>query len=282
LAVANQKGGVAKTTTVHALTVAMADAGRRVLAVDLDPQACLTFSFGIDPDGLDRSLHEVLARRSTAADVVQLVREAPGGGSASLLAASIDLAGAESQLLAVTGREHALAGALAPLAAEFDVVVIDGPPSLGVLTINGLTAADALVIPLQCESLSQRGVGQLLATVADVRAFANARLAVLGVVPTMHDGRTRHAREILESVGVTYGLEVLEPAIPKSVRFAEAPALGRSIFEHAPSSPGAHAYRELAAVLLQRLDGMDGAGGVGGVGVNGGVRGGPGERAPAR
>jgi chromosome partitioning protein len=287
LAIANQKGGVAKTTTVHALAVAMADTGRRVLAVDLDPQACLTYSFGLDPDRLDRSLHEVLGRRSAATEVIRPLRTCGAGGSGgsvSLLPASIDLAGAESQLLSVTGREHALAGALRPVDADFDVVLIDCPPSLGVLTINGLTAADALVIPLQCESLSQRGVGQLLQTVADVRAFANADLSVLGVVATMHDGRTRHAREVLESMGTSYDLEVLEPPIPKSVRFAEAPSLGRSIFEHAPSSPGAHAYRSLALMLLGRLDGLGGLDGPGGLNasdrLNGG--GGGGERLPPR
>jgi chromosome partitioning protein len=230
----------------------MAERGHRVLAVDLDPQACLTFSCGFDPDALDRSLHDVLGRRAGAGDVICPV---PGtrAGSLWVLPASIDLAGAESQLLATTGREHALAGALAPLGDAFDVVVIDCPPSLGVLTINGLTAADALVVPLQCERLSQRGLGQLLQTVADVQTFANPRLEVLGAIATMYDGRTRHARDVLESVRAGYGIEVIEPTVPKSVRFAEAPGFGRSIIEYAPGSPGAAAYRALAERIVERL-----------------------------
>jgi chromosome partitioning protein len=259
LAVANQKGGVAKTTSVHALAVAMAASGRRVLMVDLDPQACLTFSCGVDPDALASSLHDVLARRARAADVIRQVGDRGEGGDGGdgglwLLPASIDLAGAEAQLLSVTGREHALATALAPVADDFEIVVVDCPPSLGVLTINGLCAADALVVPVQCERLSQRGLGQLLQTVDDVRAFANPDLEILGVIATMHDPRTRHAREVIEAVGTVYGLEVIEPAVPRSVRFAEAPGRGRSIIEHAPSSRGAAAYRALAAELAGRLD----------------------------
>ena len=242
-AVANQKGGVAKTTTVQSLGVALAQGGREVLVVDLDPQACLTYSFGFDPDGLDGSLHDVLARRVKVDDVI---REVPGVPGLHLAPATIDLAGAEVHLLAKTGREHVLARALQPVLADYEVVLIDCPPSLGVLTINGLTAAEAVLVPLQCEALSHRGVGQLLETVEDVRTFANADLRVLGVVATMFDGRTRHSREILGEVVARYGLTVLEPPVPKSVRFAEAPAQGRSILQHAPGSPGAEAYRALA------------------------------------
>jgi chromosome partitioning protein len=148
--------------------------------------------------------------------------------------------------LAKTGREHVLARALQPVLADYDVVLIDCPPSLGVLTINGLTAAEGVLVPLQCEALSHRGVGQLLETVDDVRMFANADLRVLGVVATMFDGRTRHARQVLAEVVTRYGLVVLDPPVPKSVRFAEAPGEGRSILQHAPTSAGAEAYRALA------------------------------------
>ncbi|MDA8185936.1 MAG: AAA family ATPase, partial [Actinomycetota bacterium] len=175
LAVANQKGGVAKTTTVHSLGAAAAEAGQRTLVVDLDPQACLTFSLGFDPDRLERSLHDVFVRRAPVAEVR---RQVPGVPGLDLLPATIDLAGSEVHLLTRTGREHVLARALQPVAADYDLVLIDCPPSLGVLTINGLTAADAVLIPLQCEALSHRGVGQLLETIEDVRAFANAGLAV--------------------------------------------------------------------------------------------------------
>jgi chromosome partitioning protein len=243
VAVANQKGGVAKTTTVHTLGAALGELGDRVLLVDLDPQACLTYSLGLDPAAITSSLHQVLLGRAEARDVMVRV------GAVTLLPATIDLAGAEMQLITRTGREHALARALAPVRDDFDFVLVDCPPSLGILTINGLTAADEVLIPLQCETLSHRGVGQLLETVGDVRAFTRPALAVRGVVATMVDSRTRHAREVLADVQERYGLDVLEPLVPKSIRFAEAPSVGRSILEHAPRSRGAAAYRELASSL---------------------------------
>ena len=250
VAVANQKGGVAKTTTVQALGVALAERGERVLLVDLDPQACLTFSFGFDPDGMESSMHDVLVRRAKVADIR---RPVPGVAGLHLAPATIDLAGAEVHLLSRTAREHVLARALEPVGADHDIVLVDCPPSLGVLTINGLSAAEWVLIPLQCEALSHRGVGQLLETIDDVRTFANAELGVLGVVPTMYDGRTRHARQVLDEVRTRYGLEVLGPPIPKSVRFAEAPALGRSILQHAPDSAGSQAYRVLAGEVIRLL-----------------------------
>jgi chromosome partitioning protein len=243
MAVANQKGGVAKTTTVHALGVGLGQLGERVLLVDLDPQASLTYSLGVDADALERSLHDVLLRRTSAAEVVVKV------GDVHLLPATIDLAGSEVHLLTKTGREHALARALAPVVGDYDTVLIDCPPSLGVLTINGLTAAREVLVPLQAEALSHRGVGQLLETIDDVRSFTNADLRVRGAIVTMFDARTRHGREVLERVRADYGFPVLEPLVPKSVRFAEAPETGRSILGHAPRSPGAEAYRELARVL---------------------------------
>ena len=242
-AVANQKGGVAKTTTVHALGAALAERGRRVLMVDLDPQACLTFSAGVDPNGLDRSLHEVFVNRTPAAEV--LIK----AGDLHLLPATIDLAGTEVHLLTRAGREYALARALDPVKGTYDVVLVDCPPSLGILTINGLTAADEVLVPLQCETLSQRGVGQLLDTIEDVRAYTNPALRVRGIIATMYDGRTRLGREVLDSVRGRYGLEVLEPPVPKSVRVAEAPSRGQSVLEHAGASASADAYRRLAATL---------------------------------
>jgi chromosome partitioning protein len=242
-AVANQKGGVAKTTTVHALGSAFAERGRRVLLADLDPQASLTFSLGVDPEALDRSLHEVFVDRVPAADVLLKI------GDLHLLPATIDLAGAEVHLLSRAGREYALQRAIDPLRSDYDVVIIDCPPSLGVLTINGLTAANEVLIPLQCETLSQRGVGQLMQTIDDVRAYTNPNLAVRGVIATMFDGRTRLGREILEGARGKFGLTVLEPPVPKSVKVAEAPARGRSVLQTASTSPSAEAYRSLAAQL---------------------------------
>jgi chromosome partitioning protein len=242
-AVANQKGGVAKTTTTFTLGAAFAERGRSVLLVDLDPQACLTFSTGIDPETLDRSLHEVFVDRIPADEV--LVK----AGDIHLLPATIDLAGAEVHLLARAGREYALARALEPLKPEYDIVLLDCPPSLGILTINGLTAADEVLIPLQCETLSQRGVGQLLQTIDDVRDYTNPSLKVRGVIPTMFDSRTRLGRDVLDGVRNRFGLPVLEPPVPKSVRVAEAPGQRCTVLQHAGSSPSAAAYRQLAARL---------------------------------
>jgi len=241
VAVANQKGGVAKTTTVASVGAALAEMGRRVLLVDLDPQACLTFSLGLDPDGLDLSLHEVLLGRIGALMAVQ--RTADG---VDLMPATIELAGTEAQLLTRTGREFALKMALEELLPDYDDVLLDCSPSLGVLTINALTAARHVLIPLQCETLSHRGVGQLLDTVHDVQRLTNRTLSVMGVLPTLYDARTTHARAVLADVSTRYSLRILEPAIAKSVRFAEAPAVGRSILATSSRTPGAQAYREFA------------------------------------
>lgn len=244
IAVANQKGGVAKTTTVASLGVALAELGQRVLVVDLDPQACLTFSLGLDPETLDISVHDVLLGRAPTAAAISKTDE-----GISLLPATIDLAGTEAQLLTRTGREFVLRSALEDLGVEYDVVLLDCSPSLGVLTINALTAAGEVLIPLQCETLSHRGVGQLLDTVADVRRITNRGLVVLGVLPTLFDARTNHSRAVLEDIHDRYGLAVLAPPIPRSIKFAEAPAGGRSVLAGG-SFKGAAAYRDLAVRLL--------------------------------
>jgi chromosome partitioning protein len=249
LAVANQKGGVAKTTSVASIGAALAELGQQVLLVDLDPQACLTFSLGIDPEDLELSVHHVLTK---GVDPAEVVLETDDG--VDLLPATIELARAEADLLTRTGREHVLKGALDDLAATtaYDWVLLDCPPSLGVLTVAALTAADGVLIPLQCETLSHRGVGQLLDTVHDVRRFTNRDLEVWGVLPTLYDGRTNHARTVLETISDTYDLEVIEPPIPKTIKFAEAPAAGRSILKTSRSSKGARAYRDVAATLQVR------------------------------
>ena len=246
LAVANQKGGVAKTTTVASLGSALAERGSRVLLVDLDPQSCLTFSLGIDPEDLELSLHHVLTKGVDPTEVLVTTEE-----GVDLLPATIELARAEADLLTRTGREYVIRTALEEL-DEYDWVFLDCPPSLGVLTVAALTAADGVLIPLQCETLSHRGVGQLLDTVHDVRRFTNRGLEVWGVLPTLYDGRTNHARAVLDNISETYDLEVLEPPIPKSIRFAEAPAAGRSILRTARGHRGADAYREVAKALTER------------------------------
>jgi len=251
LAVANQKGGVAKTTTVASLGVALQELGRRVLLVDLDPQACLTFSLGVDPDTLAISVHEVLLGDLAIGDAIVATADGP-----SLLPATIDLATTESMLLTRTGREYALRTALTDLSSTvdepFDHVIIDCPPSLGVLTINGLTAATDLLIPLQCETLSHRGVGQLLKTVKDIQRMTNPGLHVLGVLPTLYDARTLHSRDVLYDVTDRYGISVLDPPIGRSVRFAEAPAAGRSVLATAGRTKGAQAYRQHAERIAAR------------------------------
>jgi chromosome partitioning protein len=250
LAVANQKGGVAKTTSVASIGAALVELGHRVLLVDLDPQACLTFSLGIDPEDLEVSVHHVLTKGVAPSEVVLPTPEGP-----DLMPATIELARAEADLLTRTGREHVITSMLEDLAesgVDYDWVLLDCPPSLGVLTVAALTAAEGVVVPLQCETLSHRGVGQLLDTVHDVRRFTNRRLSVWGVLPTMYDGRTNHARTVLETISATYDLDVIEPPIPKTIKFAEAPAAGRSILATSRTSKGAAAYREVAANLVAR------------------------------
>ncbi len=248
IAFANQKGGVAKTTTVHSLGDAYTEMGSAVLLVDLDPQACLTYAMGVDAAELDVTLHDVFAGRTSAASVVVENEDGP-----DLLPASIDLAGAEVHLLTKTGREFVLARALKSLRGSYSHILIDCGPSLGILTINGLTAADWVVIPFQCDTLSHRGVRQLLETVSDVRSFTNEDLGVLGGVATLFDGRTRLAREVLDTVADDYGLTVFDPPIPKSVRAAEAPGRGRSVLTHASTSKPAVAYRALAKSMERAL-----------------------------
>ncbi len=244
LAVANQKGGVAKTTTVASLGAAMTELGKRVLLVDLDPQGCLTFSLGQDPDKLAVSVHEVLLGDvDTNAALVQTVE------GMTLLPANIDLAGAEAMLLMRAGREYALKRGLAKVNEDFDVVIIDCPPSLGVLTLNGLTAAAEVIVPLQCETLAHRGVGQFLRTVTDIQQITNPDLALLGALPTLYDSRTTHSRDVLFDVVDRYELAVLAPPIPRTVRFAEATASGSSVLT-GRKNKGAQAYRELAEGLL--------------------------------
>ena len=253
LAVANQKGGVAKTTTVASIGAALAEMGHRVLLVDLDPQACLTFSLGVDPEDLELSVHHVLTKGLAPAEAILETED-----GVDLLPATIELARAEADLLTRTGREQVLRGVVEDLAESgttYDWILLDCPPSLGVLTVAALTAAEGVLIPLQCETLSHRGVGQLLDTVHDVRRFTNKGLEVWGVLPTLYDGRTNHSRTVLETISETYDLEVVEPPIPKTIKFAEAPARGRSILATSRSSKGAKAYREVADNLVRRVSG---------------------------
>jgi chromosome partitioning protein len=245
LALANQKGGVAKTTSVASIGAALAEDGHRVLLVDLDPQGSLTFSLGIDPEELELTVAEVLLGKIGARDAIVTTDE-----GLALLPANVALAEAEENLVSRTGREQRLRVALAKVADDYDWIVLDCPPALGVLTIGALSAADEVLIPLQAETLSHRGVGQLLDTIHDVRQFINPDLVIRGVLATMYDGRTAHARNVLAAIGETYDLEVIDPPIPKTIRFAEAPAIGRSILSTARTHKGAEAYRAVARALV--------------------------------
>ena len=244
VAFANQKGGVAKTTSTLAIGASLAAMGSRTLLIDLDPQGCLSFSLGLDSDALDLTVHDVLVGRTPIGKTIHQLAEV------DIVPANIDLAGAEAYLLTRTGREYALRTALEDVQIHYDWILLDCPPSLGVLTINALTASDAVIIPMQCEALSHRGVGQLLETIDDVRRLTNRSIEVIGILPTLYDGRTQHAQEILDDVGRRYRLPVLQPPIRKSIRFAEAPRSGRSIIKFAPSHAGADSYRTIARSLL--------------------------------
>jgi chromosome partitioning protein len=250
LAVANQKGGVAKTTTVVSLAAALVEQGRRVLVVDLDAQACATFSMGLDPEDLTRTGADVFLPVPAPEPAESVLVRTPDG--ADLLPAAIDLAGADRALAGVVGREYVVREAIAPLADRYDWILLDCSPSLGIVTINALTAADAVLVPLQCETLSHRGVGQLMETIADVQRLTNPRLRVAGILPTLFDGRTTHARAVLADLGPRYGVRVFSP-ISRSIRFAEAPAAGRSILATVPGSRGAEDYRRLARELAEAV-----------------------------
>jgi chromosome partitioning protein len=244
IAFANQKGGVGKTTSALTVAAAMAELDRAVLVVDLDPQACLTFSLGYDPDSVQPSLHDTVVGRAPLVQTILQHREV------DLAPSNIDLAGAEVTLLSRTGREYLLRGELADLLDSYDRIIIDCPPSLGVLTINGLTAADEVVIPVQCETLSHRGVAQLLETIQDVRRLTNRTLETRGVLATLFDPRTNHSRDVLRDLLARYDLPLIGPPVRKSVRFAEAPTEGASVLRLSASIPGAAAYRAIARELL--------------------------------
>jgi len=242
-AVANQKGGVAKTTTVVSLAAALTELDLAVLVVDLDPQSALTFSLGYDAEQLTPTMHDVLGR---GAPIERVIRQ---HAETDVAVSNSDLAGAEVTLASRAGREFRLRSALEPLRETYDIVLVDCPPSLGVLTLNGLTAADRLVVPVQCETLAHRGVAQLLETVADVKQLTNRDLQVAGFVATMYDSRTRHGAAVVADVAERYDLPLLGVPVRASVRFAEAPHAGRSILSYAGRVPGAAAYRVIAAEL---------------------------------
>ena len=243
IAFANQKGGVAKTTTTLNLGVALMENGKRVLAVDLDPQGNLTMSQGWNPDEIERSLFDVLVHKLP---ITEIVRQ----GEIDVAVSSIDLAGAELALSSMIGRERALDKALLPVREEYDYILIDTPPSLGLLTINALVASDGVIVPVQCEYLSLRGLVQLENTLTMIRENLNPKVAIQGILPTMYDKRLLHSKEAVEILRENFGDLVLETKIRKTVRYAEAPVKGQSIMKYDPSGDAALAYRLLAKEVL--------------------------------
>jgi chromosome partitioning protein len=243
IALANQKGGVGKTTTTINLGAALAEQGRRVLLVDMDPQGALSVGLGLNPMALDRTVYNLLLEPK--ADPVAAITTTKVD-RLDLLPSNIDLAAAEVLLVGEVAREQALARVLRPLRKRYDYLLVDCPPSLGLLTVNALTAADAVLVPLECEYFALRGMALLMDTIEKVRERLNPELDVLGILATMYDPRTVHGREVLGRVEDAFGDRVFRTVISKTIRFAEAPVAGESILTYAGSSTGAAAYRELA------------------------------------
>ena len=240
---ANQKGGVAKTTTTLNLAVAFKERGFRVLVIDLDPQGNLTMSQGMNPDSIERSMFDVLVHRLP---ISEIIHEA----EVDVAVSSIDLAGAELALSSMIGRERALEKSLLEVRDRYDFIMIDTPPSLGLLTINAFVAATGVIVPVQCEYLSLRGLVQLENTLAMVRENLNPDVKIEGILPTMFDRRTLHSREAVEILEENFGDLVFKTRIRKTVRYAEAPVKGSSVLKYDPSGTAAEAYRELAKEVL--------------------------------
>lgn len=243
IAFANQKGGVAKTTTTLNLAVAFSESGYRVLCVDLDPQGNLTMSQGIDPDKVEKSLYDVLVHDMPISEIIQH-REI------DIAVASIDLAGAEIAMSTKIGRERSLEKALKEVSGDYDFICIDTPPSLGLLTINALTAATRVIVPVQCEYLSMRGLVQLQNTLKMIQENLNPDVRIEGILPTMLDSRTVHAKEAVEILEENFGDLVFKSRIRKAIKFAEAPVKGASVLKYDPQGNAAGYYRELAKEVL--------------------------------
>ena len=243
IAFANQKGGVAKTTTALNLAVAFKESGHRVLAVDMDPQGNLTMSQGVDPDKVEKSMFDVLVHRIPIKEVI-VEREI------DVAVASIDLAGAEIAMSTQIGRERSLQKGLDAVKEDYDFVCIDTPPSLGLLTVNALTAANKVIVPVQCEYLSMRGLVQLQNTLQMIRENLNPGVEIEGILPTMLDSRTVHAKEAVEILEENFGDLVFKSRIRKTIKFAEAPVRGTSVIKYDPEGKAAGAYRELAKEVL--------------------------------
>jgi chromosome partitioning protein len=245
----NQKGGVGKTTSTVSLGAALAGYGRKVLLVDFDPQGALSISFGLNPNEMELSIYNLLTQPDCHVGDVIVSTDVE---NLDLLPSNIDLSAAEIQLVSEVGREYALGRALEPILGEYDVILIDCQPSLGLLTLNALTASSGVIIPMECEYFALRGVALLKDTIDKVTSRLNTKLQIVGVLGTMYDPRTLHSREVLETVRGAFGDLVFETVINRTVKFPDAAVAGEPITSYAPGSSGAQAYEQLAREVLSR------------------------------
>ncbi len=249
IAMCNQKGGVGKTTTTINLGAALAETGRRVLLVDFDPQGSLSVGLGVNPHTLEQSIYNLLLTRDVDAHDVIIETDVD---NVDLLPANIDLSAAEVQLVSEVAREQTLRRVLSKVRSEYDLILIDCAPSLGLLTVNALTASDRVIMPLECEFFALRGIALLTDTIEKVQDRLNPDLEILGILGTMYDSRTIHSREVLERVVEAFGDDVFHTVIKRTIKFPETTVAGEPITTYASSSPGATAYRNLAKEVLAR------------------------------
>ena len=248
IAIVNQKGGVGKSTTAINLGASIAEADREVLIIDVDPQGNATSGLGLEKGDLENSIYDALINDTALNEIIQPT----GHDNFYILPANIDLAGAEIELVSVMSRESRLKKKIEEADIEFDYIIFDCPPSLGLLTLNALTASDSLIVPIQCEYYALEGLGQLMQTIELVQSNLNPDLSLLGVVLTMNDARTNLSSQVIEEVKKYFGKDVFDTIIPRNVRLSEAPSFGEPIVTYAPSSRGAKAYKQLAKEVIER------------------------------